>query len=217
MTTRTLHRAPLRRRPYVLNTAEVTATRSRRRQTILTPAKGYRIRLIRVKVVQPVPDDRHSCELYFGTAGSLTTDPSPRRGHPRGAQRRCGLHPDLPPRPGSPRIARRIAQLSLAGQTAIQRSHGDHRVHRGELGIWNAELGVWNQDRAGGASTLNQNLGALRSSLSRRERVRVRASLPLPYRIAVASRVHIVPATSHRKCTSHPGFGFVVRNHCLDG
>ncbi len=76
MTTRTPHRAPLRRRPYVLNTAEVTATRRRGRQTILTPAKGYRIRLIRVKVVQPVSDNRHSCELYFGTAGSLATDPS---------------------------------------------------------------------------------------------------------------------------------------------
>ena len=76
MTTRTPHRAPLRRRPFVLRTAEVTATRSRRRQTILTPSKGYRIRLIRVKVVQPEPDDRHMCELFFGTAGSLATDPS---------------------------------------------------------------------------------------------------------------------------------------------
>ena len=76
MTTRTPHRAPLRRRPYVLRTAEVAATRSRRRQTILTPSKGYRIRLIRVKVVQPAPDGRHSCELFFGTAGSLATDPS---------------------------------------------------------------------------------------------------------------------------------------------
>ena len=76
MTTRTPHRAPLRRRPYVLRTAEVTASRSRRRQPILTPSKGYRIRLIRVKVVQPEPDDRHTFELFFGTAGSLATDPS---------------------------------------------------------------------------------------------------------------------------------------------
>ncbi len=76
MTTRTPHRAPLRRRPFVLRTAEVTATRSRRRQTILTPSKGYRIRLIRVKVVQPESDGRHLFELFFGTAGSLATDPS---------------------------------------------------------------------------------------------------------------------------------------------
>ena len=76
MTTRTPHRAPLRRRPYTLRTAEATATRSRRRQTVLTPSKGYRIRLIRVKVVQPESDDPHLFELYFGTAGSLATDPS---------------------------------------------------------------------------------------------------------------------------------------------
>ena len=76
MTTRTPNRAQLRRRPYVLRTAEVTATRSRRRQTILIPSKGYRIRLIRVKVVQPEPDGRHLFELFFGTAGSLATDPS---------------------------------------------------------------------------------------------------------------------------------------------
>ena len=74
MTTRAPHRAPLRRRPFVLRTAEVTATRSRRRQTILTPSKGYRIRLIRVKVVQPESDGRRLFELYFGTAGSLATD-----------------------------------------------------------------------------------------------------------------------------------------------
>ena len=76
MTTRTPHRAPMRRRPYVLRTSEVTATRSRRRQTVLVPSKGYRIRLIRVKVVQPEPDGRHFFELFFGTAGSLATDPS---------------------------------------------------------------------------------------------------------------------------------------------
>ena len=76
MTTRALHRAPLRRRPYILNTAEVAVTRSRRRQTILTPSKGYRIRLIRVKVVQPESDGRRLFELFFGKAGSLATDPS---------------------------------------------------------------------------------------------------------------------------------------------
>ena len=76
MTTRAPHRAPLRRRPFVLSTAEVTVPGRRGRQTILTPSKGYRIRLLRVKVVQPVSDGRHMCELYFGIAGSLATDPS---------------------------------------------------------------------------------------------------------------------------------------------
>ena len=76
MTTRPLHRAPLRRRPFTLRTAEVTPSLRRGRHTILTPSKGYRIRLVRLKVVQPEADGRHLCEIYFGTAGSLITDPS---------------------------------------------------------------------------------------------------------------------------------------------
>ena len=76
MTTRPTHRAPLRRRPFVLNTAEVTVPGRRGRHTLLEPSKGYRIRLLRVKVVQPEPDGRHLCELFFGTAGNLATDPS---------------------------------------------------------------------------------------------------------------------------------------------
>ena len=76
MTTRSPHRTPLRRRPFILKTAEVTVSRRRGRQTILTPAKGYRIRLARIKVIQPTADGRHLCEIYFGTAGSLVTDPS---------------------------------------------------------------------------------------------------------------------------------------------
>ena len=76
MTTRPSHRAPLRRRPFVLRTAEVTVPGRRGRQTVLDPSKGYRIRLLRVKIVQPDADGRHMCELYFGTAGSLATDPS---------------------------------------------------------------------------------------------------------------------------------------------
>ena len=76
MTTRPTHRAPLRRRPFVLNTAEVTILGRRGRQTLLEPSKGYRIRLLRVKVVQPESDGRHLCELFFGTAGNLATDPS---------------------------------------------------------------------------------------------------------------------------------------------
>ena len=68
--------SPLRRRPFTLKTAEVTPANRRGRHTILTPAKGYRIRLLRLKVIQPEADGRHLCEIYFGTAGSLITDPS---------------------------------------------------------------------------------------------------------------------------------------------
>ena len=76
MTTRASHRAPLRRRPFVLKTAEVTVSNRRGRITLLEPAKGFRIRLSRVKVIQPTSDERHVCEIYFGTAGSLITVPS---------------------------------------------------------------------------------------------------------------------------------------------
>ncbi len=76
MTTRSSHRPPLRRRPFTLNATELTDSGRRGRQTILTPSKGYRIRLLRVKVVQAGSGARQICELYFGTAGSLGTDPS---------------------------------------------------------------------------------------------------------------------------------------------
>lgn len=68
--------SPLRRRPFALKTAEITPGNRRGRHTILTPSKGYRIRLLRLKVIQPQADGRHLCEIYFGDAGSLITDPS---------------------------------------------------------------------------------------------------------------------------------------------
>ena len=76
MTTRASHKAPLRRRPFTPRAVEVTPSNRRGRHTILTPTKGYRIRLARVKVVQPEADGRHLCEIYFGTAGNLITEPS---------------------------------------------------------------------------------------------------------------------------------------------
>ena len=68
--------SPLRRRPFTLKTAEVTPSNRRGRHTILEPSKGYRIRLMRLKILQPQTDGRHLCEIYFGTAGSLITDPA---------------------------------------------------------------------------------------------------------------------------------------------
>ena len=66
---------PTRRR-YQLKTAEVDSNTTLDRQTILTPSKGYRIRLVRVRVTQDTADGRHLWELYFGTAGNIITDPS---------------------------------------------------------------------------------------------------------------------------------------------
>lgn len=76
MTTRQLQRAPLRRRPYVLKTAETVSGTTTDRETILTPTNGFRVRLTRIKILQTVADGRHLCEIYFGDAGNLITDPS---------------------------------------------------------------------------------------------------------------------------------------------
>ena len=64
----------VRRRPYVLQLKHVEANTSIDRQTILTPTKGYRTRLVRLKVQQETSDGRHLWELYFGTAGNIITD-----------------------------------------------------------------------------------------------------------------------------------------------
>ena len=64
----------VRRRPYVLKVEYVDSNTSTGRQTILIPTKGYRARLVRVKVQQDASDGRHLWELYFGTAGNIITD-----------------------------------------------------------------------------------------------------------------------------------------------
>ena len=76
MTTRSQRRTPLRRRPYELKTAEVVTGTTTDQETILTPTKGFRIRLTRLKVLQTVTGGRHLCELYYGDTGNLITDPS---------------------------------------------------------------------------------------------------------------------------------------------
>jgi hypothetical protein len=63
-----------RRRPYLIKTITAASNITTDRQTILTPRKGYRTRLVRVKVHQDIADGRHLWELYFGTAGNIITD-----------------------------------------------------------------------------------------------------------------------------------------------
>ena len=64
----------VRRRPYVLKVRETSSSTTTARQTILAPGKGYRIRLVRVRVLQDAPDGRHLWELYFAEGGSLISD-----------------------------------------------------------------------------------------------------------------------------------------------
>ena len=63
-----------RRRSYVLKVEHVDSNTSTDRQTILTPTKGYRARLVRVRVQQDAGEGRHLWELYFGAAGNMVTD-----------------------------------------------------------------------------------------------------------------------------------------------
>ena len=66
----------VRRRTYVLKVRHVESNTSTDRQTILTPNKGFRTRLVRVRVQQDVSDGRHLWELYFGAAGNIITNQS---------------------------------------------------------------------------------------------------------------------------------------------
>ena len=65
-----------RPRHYVTKVEAVDSNTTTSRQTILTPTKGFRIRLVRVRVLQVTADGRHLWELYFGTAGNIITDPT---------------------------------------------------------------------------------------------------------------------------------------------
>jgi hypothetical protein len=48
---------------------------SNSRETLVTPSKGRRIRLLRVRVIQEQANGRHLWELYFGTGADITTNP----------------------------------------------------------------------------------------------------------------------------------------------
>ena len=75
MTTRAPGRRRPRRRPYqVLFNAHDTNT-ANFRETIATPAKGKRIRLITVKAIQQYSEGRELYEVYFGTGTTINTNP----------------------------------------------------------------------------------------------------------------------------------------------
>ena len=70
------HNAPLRRRPYKLLVKEVAGPTGTDRATALSPTPGYRIRLVRVRMLQTGGEGRFLIEVYFGAAPNLITDPS---------------------------------------------------------------------------------------------------------------------------------------------
>lgn len=53
------------------------------RQTVLTPSKGRRLRLIRLTAHQIRQDGAHFCELYFGTGANIAVNPEKAVGYVR--------------------------------------------------------------------------------------------------------------------------------------
>ena len=71
------HNAPLRQRPYELLTIEVDGPLSSTDQTtVLTPTPGYRVRLVRARILQKGEEGRFLVEIYFGTNPNIITDPA---------------------------------------------------------------------------------------------------------------------------------------------
>lgn len=73
---RRVYRAALRRRPYQTRIKVIDGSTNISRQTLLQPSKGFRVRFVRVKVLQEFSDGRHLWELFFGDAGNIITDPN---------------------------------------------------------------------------------------------------------------------------------------------
>lgn len=46
------------------------------RETLVTPRKGYRLRLVRLQVIQTGADGRRTADVYFGTGTGLFTAPA---------------------------------------------------------------------------------------------------------------------------------------------
>ena len=74
MTSRRTHTVASRQRPYTVLLNAHDSNTSNLRDTIATPAKGKRIRLLRVRAIQESTDGRRLYELYFGTGTNITTN-----------------------------------------------------------------------------------------------------------------------------------------------
>ena len=71
---RTRHTVSVRPRSYVAQVNAHDSNTSNTRETLVTPAKGKRIRLLRTRVVQEQADGRHLWEHYFGTGADITVN-----------------------------------------------------------------------------------------------------------------------------------------------
>ena len=74
MTSKRAHIVVPRRRPYTVLLNAHDSNTSNTREAIATPAKGKRIRLLRVRAIQESTDGRRLYEVYFGTGADITTN-----------------------------------------------------------------------------------------------------------------------------------------------
>ena len=66
------HSVRVGRRHYVALVNAHDSNTSSTRETLVTPSKGRRLRLLRARVIQEQADGRHLWELYFGTGSEIT-------------------------------------------------------------------------------------------------------------------------------------------------
>ena len=133
MTTRRNRRVQPRPRVYEPRLRAHDSNTANVRQSLVTPGKGKRLRILRVRAIQESADGRRLYEVYFGTGEDIGSDPS-----------KAVDTLDIPelgedstriisPRRGSSWPAGRAAQRALgrSGPGNLPQDH--HRIYRGEL------------------------------------------------------------------------------------
>ena len=76
MTTRRNRRGQPRPRVYEPLLQAHDSNTSSFRDTLLTPNKGKRLRILRVRVIQEIANGRRLYEVYFGNGDTIASDPS---------------------------------------------------------------------------------------------------------------------------------------------
>ena len=75
MTTRRNRRVQPRPRVYEPLLRAYDSNTSNARETLVTPSKGKRLRILRVRVIQETADGRRLYEVYFGSGATMAAEP----------------------------------------------------------------------------------------------------------------------------------------------
>ena len=76
MTTRRNRRVQPRPRVFEPLLQAHDSNTSNLRETLVTPSKGKRLRILRVRVIQETAEGRRLYEVYFGTGETMAADPA---------------------------------------------------------------------------------------------------------------------------------------------